>query len=76
MPSPVRALPDCSVRLTGSRASRFLWLLRLLLPRRMLGHVAEHADCLLLPGQGLLDRHLSGWSCGPLLLCGAGLRLS
>jgi hypothetical protein len=46
----------------------------LLLPRRAGSRLTGHARRLLLPGQGLLDRQLSGWPCDPLLLCGAALR--
>jgi hypothetical protein len=55
-----------------------LRLLRRLLPRRAGSRLPGQARRLLLPGQGLLDRQLSGWLGDPLLgdplLGGAGRR--
>jgi hypothetical protein len=55
-----------------------LRLLRRLLPRRAGSRPPGQARRLLLPGQGLLDRQLSGWLGDPLLgdplLGGAGRR--
>jgi hypothetical protein len=50
-----------------------LRLLRRLLPRRAGSRLTGQARRLLLPGQGLLDRQLSGWLGDPLL-GGAGRR--
>ena len=44
-----------------------LRLLRRLLPRRAGSRLTGQARRLLLPGQGLLDRQLSGWLGDPLL---------
>jgi hypothetical protein len=44
-----------------------LRLLRRLLPRRAGSRLPGQARRLLLPGQGLLDRQLSGWLGDPLL---------